>query len=182
MFALSMPWRHTGGTELHSFLTSALDGDAWLTPCHGRFTVKETRYPLNRRLGWSKSWSSRIGEEKISPSGIQTPDHLVHSLVTIPTMLLWLLLAEKAQQSQKTHPWPRHESTTDSVTICWLKTMPHNMGTESVTDKSAVICMKAKNERQMAGEVKDTNNNIKKYNIHNIHTHQFHKKFEPQCT
>jgi len=42
-----------GGVELYlcSFLTSALDGDEWLTPHSGRFTPgKETRYPLYRRL------------------------------------------------------------------------------------------------------------------------------------
>jgi hypothetical protein len=32
---LCIPWRHTGGTEvqLHSFLTSALDGGEWPTSC-----------------------------------------------------------------------------------------------------------------------------------------------------
>jgi hypothetical protein len=37
--------------QLHSFLTSALDGGEWLTSRSGRFTPgKEPRYPVNRRL------------------------------------------------------------------------------------------------------------------------------------
>jgi hypothetical protein len=47
-------------------LTSALDGNRWLTPRPGRFTPgQETRYPLYRRLGGSEGRSGRLW--KISP-------------------------------------------------------------------------------------------------------------------
>jgi hypothetical protein len=43
---------------LHSFLTSALDGDEWSASRSGRFALgKEPRYPFNRRLGGPQSWS-----------------------------------------------------------------------------------------------------------------------------
>jgi hypothetical protein len=61
--SLTTPWRHIGGTEvqLHSFLTSALDGGEWSTSRSGRFTPgKETRYLLNRRLGGSQRRSGRF--------------------------------------------------------------------------------------------------------------------------
>jgi hypothetical protein len=56
-----------GGVEvqLHSFLTSALDGGEWSASRPYRFTPeKEYRYPLNRRLGGPQSRSGRFGEEK----------------------------------------------------------------------------------------------------------------------
>jgi hypothetical protein len=37
--------------QLHSFITSALDGDEWSTSGHGRFTAyKEPRYTMNMKL------------------------------------------------------------------------------------------------------------------------------------
>jgi hypothetical protein len=52
-FSLSMPRTHVGGeVQLHSFLSSALDGREWLTSRSGRCALwKERRYLLNRRLG-----------------------------------------------------------------------------------------------------------------------------------
>jgi len=42
-----------------------LDGNEWLISRSGRFTLrKESRYPLNRRLGGPQSHSGRFGEEK----------------------------------------------------------------------------------------------------------------------
>ena len=39
-------------SDLLFFLTSALNGGGWLTPCPGRFTPgKGTRYPIYGRLG-----------------------------------------------------------------------------------------------------------------------------------
>jgi len=49
---LSNTWQHLRGTEvqLHSFLTSALDGCEWSASRPGRFTyTKEPQYPFNRR-------------------------------------------------------------------------------------------------------------------------------------
>jgi hypothetical protein len=51
--------------QLHSFLTSALDGGQWSTARSGSFTLeKETRYPLNRTLGVPHSRSRRFGGKK----------------------------------------------------------------------------------------------------------------------
>jgi len=47
-------------------LTSALDGNRWLTPGPGRFTPrKQTRYQPYRRLGEPQGWSGRV--QTISP-------------------------------------------------------------------------------------------------------------------
>jgi hypothetical protein len=44
--------------RLHSFLTSAVDGDEWSASRPGRFDPgKEPRYPFNRRLGGPHSWT-----------------------------------------------------------------------------------------------------------------------------
>ena len=50
-------------------LTSALDGDGWSTPCPSRFIPrKETRYPLNRRLGGLQGQSGQV-QKTSSPTG-----------------------------------------------------------------------------------------------------------------
>jgi len=59
-----MPLRNTGTAEvqLHSCLTSALDGGKQSTSCHGCFTdVQRPCYPLNRRLGEPQG---HFGEDK----------------------------------------------------------------------------------------------------------------------
>jgi hypothetical protein len=57
------------------FLTSALDGGAWLTPRPGRFTQEtETRQPLSRRLEGPQGRSHGFG---ISPlTGIRSSERL----------------------------------------------------------------------------------------------------------
>jgi hypothetical protein len=50
--------------ELRPFLTPALDGCEWSTSCHGRNSMTEPRYALNRRLGGPRSRSLRFGKEK----------------------------------------------------------------------------------------------------------------------
>jgi hypothetical protein len=59
----------TEGNRSYSFtlsLTSSLDVDGWSKPRPGRSTpVKETRYPLRRKLGGLQGWSGRV--RKISP-------------------------------------------------------------------------------------------------------------------
>jgi hypothetical protein len=66
-FSLStMPWWHLGGAEvlLHSFLTSALDGDEWLTSHPDCFTPrKEPQYPLKRRMWGPQRWCVWFWEE-----------------------------------------------------------------------------------------------------------------------
>ena len=66
MVTLTTPRRHIRGLEvqLHSFLTSVLDGGEWSTYT-GRFILrKEPWYPLNRRMIGPHSRSGRFGEEE----------------------------------------------------------------------------------------------------------------------
>ena len=62
-------WRYTEGAEveIHSFLTSALDGDEWFK--RGQFS-----HQLSRKTDGLRSWSRRFGEAKNSfhPPGIET--------------------------------------------------------------------------------------------------------------
>jgi len=52
---------------LQAFLTSAVEGDEWSASQPGRFTLGESpRYPLDMRLGGSRSRSGSGGEEKNS--------------------------------------------------------------------------------------------------------------------
>jgi len=45
------------GVQAHLFLILALDEGEWLISCPGHFTArKEPQYPLNMRLGGSRSW------------------------------------------------------------------------------------------------------------------------------
>ena len=71
-----------GNSILRSFLTFALDGGQWFTPCPGRFTPgKEPPCPLNRRLG------GRFEEEKnlLNLPGLesQTVQPVVQSLYQV---------------------------------------------------------------------------------------------------
>jgi hypothetical protein len=62
------PRRSRRGVEvqLYSFFNLGARWDGWLTPRSGFFTPrKETRYPLNRRLGGPQGRSERL--QKISP-------------------------------------------------------------------------------------------------------------------
>jgi len=68
-----------GGAEvqLHSFLTSAMDGGGSLISGPGRFTpAEEHLYPLNWRPGGTQNRSGLFGEEKnfLVPTGIRYPD------------------------------------------------------------------------------------------------------------
>jgi hypothetical protein len=64
--------------QLHTFLTSVLDGGEWSNSRPGRFIPgrKNPRYLLDRRLGGPQSWCGRSGEEKNSqpPPGIKPPN------------------------------------------------------------------------------------------------------------
>ena len=89
-FSLSMPWRYTGEAEvqLPSFLISALDEGEWLTSHLGCFTPgKEPCFPLNRNWVGARA-SLSVWEKSLSPTWIQTLDHLACSLVTIPIRLV----------------------------------------------------------------------------------------------
>ena len=78
--SLSTPKRHIGGAEvqLHSFLTSSLDGREWSTSRPSRFiSGKEPRCPLNRRLSESHSRSGNLQRRKkktVPAAGIRSPD------------------------------------------------------------------------------------------------------------
>jgi hypothetical protein len=51
---------------LHSFLTSALEGDVWSTSRPDRFTPRsEPHAQFSRRLGGSQSRSGPFGEKKL---------------------------------------------------------------------------------------------------------------------
>jgi hypothetical protein len=56
--------------QLHTFLTSALDGDVWSDSYTGQFTHL---YPLDSRLGGPQWLSGHSGKEKMSAplSGIE---------------------------------------------------------------------------------------------------------------
>jgi hypothetical protein len=88
---LSTPRRRAGGAEvhLHSFLTSAPDGDEWSPSRPGRLTSqKEPWYALKKRLGGSQSRSGRFGEEKsLASTLMRTPNRPARSLVSTPTTL-----------------------------------------------------------------------------------------------
>ena len=67
---------HEGPKEVKRYssilsLTSALDGAGWSTPRPGRFTSRNTRYPLYRRLGLPQGRSGRV--RKISPPTVFDP-------------------------------------------------------------------------------------------------------------
>ena len=92
---MSSTYRRIGGTDLqlHSFVTSALDGVEWLTFRPGRFNLgTEHRCPLNRKLGGPQSRPGDFGEKSRTYTGIRTPDRPTYSLVAIPTALLRLHL------------------------------------------------------------------------------------------
>jgi hypothetical protein len=64
------------GKEIHSLLTSGLDGAECLTSRLDRFTSgKEPRYPSNRRLGGSHKyfWSR---ENLLAPTRIRIPQSI----------------------------------------------------------------------------------------------------------
>jgi len=84
-FPLSTPWMHTVGVEVwrHLFVTLARDGGEWLTSRPGRLTHgKETRYPLNWRLGGPRPGMDVLEETKslspVSDSLAATPSTLLH--------------------------------------------------------------------------------------------------------
>jgi len=56
VFSVSAMKAYGGGAEveLHSFLTSALNGDEWLTSLPVRFTPREiTSVPIKQDAGWA---------------------------------------------------------------------------------------------------------------------------------
>ena len=66
-FTLEQAMKAQGRVEVYlsSFLTSALDGGVWSTPCPGRFTfAKVTQCPLYRRLGGPQDWPGLRGRPR----------------------------------------------------------------------------------------------------------------------
>ena len=92
--SLSLPWRHIEGVEvwLCSFLTSAPDGSEWLISHLSCLLLgRNLLYPLNWRLGRSRSWSGQFGEEKsLAPTRFQTLNCPDCSLASTLDMLLQL--------------------------------------------------------------------------------------------
>ena len=71
--------------------TSTLDGGGWSTPRPGRFTPrKETRYPLNKRLGGPQGLSGRVREISPPPHRDSIPGPSSPLRVAIPTELFRL--------------------------------------------------------------------------------------------
>ena len=64
--------RGSGYVDL-TFLTSALDGGWWSTPCFGLFTTGKDWFPYYRRLGGPQDGSERV--RKISPPGSTSSIH-----------------------------------------------------------------------------------------------------------
>ena len=80
--ALFTIWWHMRGmeTQLHSFLTSALDGDEWSPSRSDHFTPgkKNHRHPPNENVGGSRCCSGGFGREKNrAPAG--TRKHLKYA-------------------------------------------------------------------------------------------------------
>jgi len=63
--SLPTQWRYTGGVhvQLHSFLTSALDGDVWSTSHASRPIPNNASYLFNRRVNGPQTESGRNGED-----------------------------------------------------------------------------------------------------------------------
>jgi len=87
-FSLPMRWRHVAGVvvQLRPFLTSALDECGWSSARHGRISMTEPRYALNRRLGgyWRRSFDVLEKRNISCPSGIRPLDRPALSPVIIP--------------------------------------------------------------------------------------------------
>jgi hypothetical protein len=79
--------RKGADVQLHSFLTSALDGVEWSNSGPRCFAPEDLRYTLNRRIGKSKSRYFEKHKKFLAPTGIRAPDRLGHRLITIPTGL-----------------------------------------------------------------------------------------------
>jgi hypothetical protein len=76
--------------QLHSFLTFALDGGAWLAPCPGRFTsVERAPFTFVEKAGWVPEpvWTSYRREKSVGCLGIRILDHPARSIVTRRTTL-----------------------------------------------------------------------------------------------
>ena len=71
---------------LHSFFTSALEGNEWLASCTDRFTPCEIiRVSI-------EGGRAGVGDKKTSlPTGIRALDRAVRNLITTLTELPWLL-------------------------------------------------------------------------------------------
>ena len=69
-----------GSTGSYTFsLTSALDGGGWLTPCSGRFTLKNDPTSIVKEAEWAPG-SVWAGAENLAPiTGIRFPDRPAHS-------------------------------------------------------------------------------------------------------
>ena len=80
-----------GAVWLHSFLTSALDGDEWSTSRRGRFTPGEIALvTIEWKAGWATMpvWTfCRTAKSVSFPRRFL--GHPAHSLVTIQTELSW---------------------------------------------------------------------------------------------
>ena len=89
-FVLFVFWRHRNGVQahLHSVLTTAPDGEEFLTSRTGRFNPgKENRYLLQGEVCGSHDRSAQFWDAKTSPTGICTPARPGRSTVSIPTEL-----------------------------------------------------------------------------------------------
>jgi hypothetical protein len=77
--------------QIYLFLASALNGSEWSTSYPSRFTPgREAPVPVEQEADRGKGLDD-LEKKMSSPAGIQTPDHPVRSLVTIPTTLSRLL-------------------------------------------------------------------------------------------
>jgi hypothetical protein len=76
-----MRWRHIGGVEvqLHTFLTSALDGGEWPASHPSCFTPRERAPGTHWIEGWvgpRASLGTMVNVKIASPAKTQTPDHI----------------------------------------------------------------------------------------------------------
>jgi hypothetical protein len=78
----NLPWRHRGGVQVQLYFfswTSALDGGEWLTPCSGRFTLKNDPAPIVQEAVWAPGSVWTDAENLGTPPGIRFPDRPAHS-------------------------------------------------------------------------------------------------------
>jgi hypothetical protein len=85
--SLSKPWRHIGTAEvqLHSFVTSALEGGVCSTSRPGRCTSgREYCYPANRRVGGSQDRSGEANNLRVMKTNLM---HCLSSVYFVNQLL-----------------------------------------------------------------------------------------------
>ena len=109
---MSTPWRHIGGgTSVALLITNLGSRWRWMVIFKSRLLYNP---PPRKNPGtqWIGGWvGTRAGrtfwrtEKSLASTKIQTPDHPVHSIVTISTTLPWHLLQKKFKKQTQELCW-----------------------------------------------------------------------------